>query len=76
MDRTEASTCLAKIFAYVECNKMDEAREWRAKLTKELDAVVLQSPDEEGWKVAWGHLKELNARGVGPRCNPSIREVR
>ena len=51
MDRTEASTCLAKIFAYVECNKMDEAREWRAKLTKELDAVVpARSPE---WKAAW-----------------------
>tara|TARA_R110002051_G_scaffold6331_4_gene30856 strand:- start:1856 stop:2047 length:192 start_codon:yes stop_codon:yes gene_type:complete len=56
MDRTEAATCLAKIFAYVEQNKMDEARKWKAKLNKELDAVVLARYQSPEWEAAWIRL--------------------
>ena len=32
MNRTEASRCLAKICAYLNCGQTEKAKEWREKL--------------------------------------------
>jgi hypothetical protein len=45
IDRTEIARAQAKVIAYLNCNKPDEARRWAARLVILLDCVEILRTD-------------------------------